>query len=169
MIGSRIDIPTALTAGETRLLQGMAAGRIVVEGGSLLGYSTVAMAQVARQVIAVDPHDGYPHFAPRPTLKAFTENIRRHQVAERVRPIVGIVAQAFPKLTADACFLDLTAAFGVTFEAIEHAFQVAPIVAVHDYGRGGCAGATDAVDYFVRTRGLVVHRRDTLVILERRP
>jgi len=167
LMPSTIEIPTALTVGETKLLQSIAAGKSVIEAGSLLGYSTVAMARRARQVHAIDPHDGYPAFAPRPTLDVFLRNIRRHGVTERVVPVVGSVLDVLPGLSADVCFLDLTGARELTQAALELALDACPVVAVHDYARGGCDGCTRVVDFEVRARGLRVTRVDTLVVVER--
>lgn len=161
----KIDIPTALTARESAALSRMAQGLNVVEAGSLLGYSTVVMAQRARHVVAIDPHDGYPFSAPRPTLPAFLHNLKRHGVRSRVTPIVSAADRVLRRLAADAVFLDLTGAYDVTHRLTRDALRIAPVVAVHDYARGGCHGATEAVDYLVRRHRLTVERVDTLVIL----
>jgi predicted O-methyltransferase YrrM len=159
-----IRIPTALTPRETAALQHLAAGKRVVEAGSLLGYSTVAMGQVARQVVAIDPHDGYPIWQPRPTLEVFERNIREHGVGERVTAIVGFGEDHLPLYAADVAFLDLTGHYDVTLRCIEGAR--APIICCHDYMRGGCHGATEAVDYFARRGGHTVRTVDTLAVIE---
>jgi hypothetical protein len=159
-----IDIPTAVTARETAALQSLAAGRRVVEAGSLLGYSTVALAQVADQVVSIDPHDGYPYWQPRPTFDVFNENIRRHGVSGRVAPIVGLGEQYLGSHPADVAFIDLTGFYGDTLRCLEAART--PIVCCHDYARGGCSGATEAVDFFARRGGYAVRTVDTLAVIE---
>ena len=162
------NIPTALTAAEARLLRRLARDRVVIEAGSLLGFSTITMARTARRVIAVDPHNGYPRHAPRPTLHAFRENVRRHGVDSRVHVVVDRFERAFPRYSADLAFLDLTGQRQLTEDGLRHALAIAPLVAVHDYERGGCHGCTEAVDYLVRSGGVrVVARADTLVVLAR--
>ena len=166
MPGTDIQIPTALTSRETSTLQHLAAGKRCVEAGSLLGYSTVAMGQVARQVVAIDPHDGYPYWQPRPTFEVFLRNIRRHQVAERVVPVVGNGEDHLILHPADVAFLDLTGHYDITLRCLEAARS--PIICCHDYMRGGCHGATEAVDFFARRGGYTVRTVDTLAVIEAR-
>jgi protein-L-isoaspartate O-methyltransferase len=63
-----LNIPTAVTPREAAVMVTHASGRLVLEVGALLGYSTVTLATTALHVVSVDPHDGYPAHDPRPTL-----------------------------------------------------------------------------------------------------
>ena len=146
------------------MLRGLARDRVVAEAGCLLGYSTIVMAQVARHVTAIDPHDGYPVYAPRPTLQLFCENVRRAGVEDRITEVVGFGQDHIP--AAEVVFLDLTGERHVTEACMRRAqLAGAGAIAVHDYARGGCEGATEAVDSFVRQNGWDVTRTDTLVVL----
>lgn len=163
-----IDIPTALTPSETRLLQILARGVVVAEAGALLGYSTVALAHVAQQVVSIDPHNGYPHHAPRPTYEPFLNNLRRHGVLDRVRAVRGDARRELPRLEAAGVFLDLTGEAELTRACITAAEKTgARWIAVHDYARGGCAGATKVIDHLIRSGRWHASRVDTLVVLAR--
>lgn len=164
-----IDIPTALTPRETDLLRQVARGKIVAEAGSLLGYSTVALAQVAHRVISIDPHNGYPTEAPRPTFAPFLHNLTRHGVRPRVDVVCGDARIELPKLCPDGVFLDLTGERSLTEECLAAARATgARWIGVHDYQRNGCHGATEAVDYLIRSGRYSVSRADTLVVLHAR-
>ena len=72
------DIPTALTYREDNLLRSICVGHVCYEAGALLGHSTVVIAQAAKALVSVDPHDGYPTWQPRPTWQPFLRNLRQH-------------------------------------------------------------------------------------------
>src|SRR6266550_1289917 len=158
-------IPTALTHDELYALWRLAEGRLVYEAGSLLGASTIALAQTARLVVAVDPHDGYPRKDPSPTWELFDRNLRTYGVRGKVQPIRATLADAPPKAAYDLAFADLTGEHDVTMDFLMAARYV-KMVAVHDYGRAGCEGATRAVDQWLKTFKRRVTRVDTLIILE---
>lgn len=160
-----IRVPTALTPSELALLGRVAADRIVYEAGSLLGASTIALAQSARLVVAVDPHDGYPRRDPSPTWAQFDHNLRTHGVRGRVQPVRATLADAPPKAAYGLAFADLTGEYDVTMDFLMLSRHIKH-VAVHDYGRAGCEGASRAVDQFLKTFKRRVWRVDTLILLE---
>lgn len=147
-----IDIPTAITAAERGRLQDLAADNYVLEIGSLLGHSTVAMAQVASHVVSVDPHMGYPVDNPRPTLVPFLENLERYGVRDKVTVTVGTHRDVLPWLRSkrfDLIFIDCTGEYDLTHDAITSTFPCLAadgVVCVHDCGHPDWPGALAAVE-----------------------
>lgn len=96
---------------EGRTLALFALGRDVLEIGSYCGKSTICMAQVAKSVVAVDPHNGDQTPDPRDTLAKFRANLKRYDVAMNVFYCHGTVEQAGPVIesegrTFDMAFID---------------------------------------------------------------
>lgn len=164
-VDSIIGIPTSMTAKETEALQTLCAGRKVLEIGSLLGYSTIAIAQVAREVWAIDPHDGYPLSDPKPTLAGFIDNIERHGVKDKIITIVANAQLVLPTLKGhfDVIFIDITRhAKELIFKAN---YMEPQYIAVHDYGHPVWTGATEAIQAFNELSRCPMTVTDTLAIL----
>lgn len=68
-----------LTSIEGVGLARLADGKRVLEIGSYRGRSTICMAQTAKEVVAVDPHDGRATDQPGPTLQPMLSNLGRYQ------------------------------------------------------------------------------------------
>lgn len=66
----------------------------MLEIGSWLGRSTIAMARAAQSVVSVDTHVGPPVRSEGPTLNDLVTNLHRFGVAERVVVIAADFAQA---------------------------------------------------------------------------
>jgi predicted O-methyltransferase YrrM len=168
LTGIAIDIPTALTPAESAAIESLARGKRVYECGSLLGYSTVLMARVARSVLSIDPHAGYGE----DTWKPFLANLDSYGVRHKVVAVRARAEELLPLLTgADLAFLDLTGEGPLMEQCLRLAWRLCPKVAVHDYGRGSCGGGTLAIDEFIERLGLSglhVIRVDTLIVLRRR-
>ena len=154
-------IPTAVTEAERRELRFLAENANVLEVGSLLGYSTIAMAQVARHVVSVDPHEGYPSDRPRPTLRPFLANLVEYGVRDRVTVCVGTHADVLPWLARRAfhlAFIDCTGERELTLDAMR---AVVPLLrhsaalCVHDCGHPDWPGALEAVQEFGRPYDLI--------------
>ncbi len=161
---SELGIKTSVTRREGDELAKLAAGRLVVEVGSLLGYSTIKMAQVAQRVVAIDPHIDYPRYRPAATLREFMSNIYRHSVYSRVTPMLSVAQIVLPMLgRADISFIDATGEYDLTKYCLENVKS--PIITCHDYGRRSCAGATRAIDEFVRTYNKRCRVIDTLAVI----
>ncbi len=162
------DIPTALTRAEAKALYGFAVDKNVLELGSLLGYSTIIMAQSAKKVYAVDPHEGYPVDDPRPTLDAFLDNLARRGVRDRVVPILckgQEIASMFAPGHFGLIFIDITRSAA---ELIYMAHDLDPeVIAIHDYGIPVWEGATIAVRNYAKRTGRDFRLVDTLAIFER--
>lgn len=157
-----LGIKTAVSPREVEVLRAVAANRRVIEVGSLLGFSTVHLAKVARSVESIDPHSGYPYFNPVPTLPVWRYNIFRHGVADRVCAHVGTAQEFLPGMNGELTFIDCTGFYDDTKFCLEHA---PGIIACHDFGRRGCAGVERAVLEFVRKTGRELHVTDTLVLI----
>jgi predicted O-methyltransferase YrrM len=162
-VTTAIDIPTALTPAETEKLQSLARDKYVLEVGALLGYSTVALAQVARRVVSIDPHEGYPEDNPRPTFSTYWENLVRHGVKDKVQPYKAtwqeVVAHegGFPA-PYDMVFMDLTGRYEDTMELLmylhgEWGWRLKTI-AVHDCGHPDWPGVDRAVEEFRKFIGM---------------
>lgn len=158
----RVLIPTALTDAETDKLKRLAEGKNVLEIGSLLGYSTVILAQVAKHVISIDPHEGYPETAPKSTLTRYIENINEYGVAHRVTSVVSTwqdaLAPGHNLYPYELVFIDVTGKYRDTYECLRH---FAPewgwslkTIAVHDCGHPSWPGVDRAVKDFQNDLGI---------------
>lgn len=168
-----IDIPTALTKKESEALTRISEGKLVLELGALLGYSTITLANSAKRVFSVDPHEGYPVDNPRSTLLPFFNNLERYGVIDKVVPIISkyeLIVDSLPEV--DVAFIDLMGYYNQTLDAL----MAAPVkmggwYAVHDYQRKhpfDCSGATQAVNDFVRMWEYNTEQVDTLLLIERK-
>lgn len=167
-----IDIPTALTDAETAELQRLAAGKNVLEVGSLLGYSTVCLARVAAHVHSVDPHVGYPAENPRPTLGPFMANLERYEVREKVTVHVGADTDVLPYLRErqfGLAFLDMTGLYADTLRGIRLTVPLLchwAVLCVHDCGHPEWPGALQAVEDYAAEIGTTFRLIDQLGIFE---
>ena len=150
------DVPNALSKREVFALQTYASGKLVLELGSLLGASTIALAQTAALVTAVDKHTGYGT----PTLHRFMSNMDRAGVSAKVQPVLLDVKDLVLSIMPDFVFIDLDGSEELTTIALDKVREV-PIVAIHDVDRSRC-GVTQAV---VKSRRQQLGQVDTLVLL----
>lgn len=128
-------IRTSLSGAEADVLRTHATGQDVLEIGAAYGFSTVAMALVARSVTSVDPHDTLD------SLGEFTANLAAYGVADLVTVVEGF--------SDDFCPLAPPGSFGFvfidgahTYEATLHDLDCATAllahggwVALHDWAR----------------------------------
>ena len=82
---------------EARVLADLARDRLILEVGSWLGRSTVALARAARKVVAVDHHHGPPYDGEGSTLIRFLRNLELHEL-RNVVPILASSDDALPLL-----------------------------------------------------------------------
>lgn len=163
-----LDIPTALTETEAFRLQELAKGKVCLEIGALLGYSTITLADVAKVVYSIDPHCGYPKTDPRPTLVPFLANLIRYGVFHKVKPLVGTAQEILPilfdiewvmPLGIEFAFIDVTGEYEDTWYCLNNVNKLLSEngwMAVHDMGRVegyDCSGATEAAQDFLKMRG----------------
>ncbi len=101
-----VTLPRPLmTAREETQLTYLAAGRRVIEVGSAIGGSTIAMALVAAHVVSIDHHRGDPWTGPLPTLAPFLEAIEAAGLQRKVtillddwRTTLTLIDPAWPHL-----------------------------------------------------------------------
>jgi SAM-dependent methyltransferase len=137
------DLPEGwLTEAEAAILQELAAGKVVLEIGSWLGRSTVALARVAEHVVAVDHHRGSPEHGPNvDTLPGFLANLDRHGVRAKVSVCVmnSTSLALFKSSSFDLIFVDGAHDFGSVMRdgkaAVRLRKEGASIV-FHDYAPG---------------------------------
>jgi len=147
---------------------------VIVEIGSLLGKSAIAMASVThRKIICVDPHEGYWETAYLKyrnvrgvedgdinrrdlvgnTLEQFTENVGHYGYADQIEPWVMMSDQAAKQWDGrEICLLFIDGSH--EYEDVRHDFQawrpyLSPqaVVMFHDYDKT-FTGVTTAVDEF---------------------
>ena len=141
---------------ETAALTEAAAGRVVLEIGSLFGWSTVNMATTARHVLAVDPHIVNQGLWVN-TLQQMRANVDACGVADRVSIVWARSQDILPAL------IGAGARFGLVFVDGDHENAVGEdidnslrllgldgILAVHDYNNGPFPRVKEAVDSEVR-------------------
>lgn len=172
------EILSAVTEAECHELARRAVGRRVLELGSYLGRSTIALAANAEVVHSVDPHNGGPP-GEENTLSGFLENIGRYGVRDRVIVHVGTsteVVPAFREGLFDLAFIDAVHQRPhVDVDAAMCARCLAPggALAFHDYNTDGAwadgkwhpFGVRDAVDELVELSGADVHVVDSLAVV----
>lgn len=128
-----------LLESEAKLLAELACEKRVLEIGSFCGRSTISMAQVAQEVVAVDHHKGDADVGQTDTLKEFTENLTAYGVASKVKVHVkkfADVCRDLPEKYFDLAFVDgahdAESAAHDTREA-RRLVRNGGIVAVHDW------------------------------------
>ena len=133
-----LTIVSAVSPGECAALARLATGKTVLEIGSYLGRSTIAMATTARQVMAVDWHRGDAHNGYGDSACEFLSNLGRHGVRDRVVPVIGrsqdVGALLMPVF--DFSFVDGFHGYDETLEYIDLCCRlVRPggLIAFHDY------------------------------------
>jgi predicted O-methyltransferase YrrM len=160
------DIPTSISPAEAARLIELARDARVLEIGSWWGFSTVAMAQVARHVVAVDHHRGDDHAGHDESLRPLVANLERFDVRDSVTVMIGRSASVLPRLERSQYDLAFIDAYHTTEAVLEDARLVMPLVrkggkiAFHDYGRFGVKEAVD--DLFDR-----IELTETLAVVTR--
>ena len=159
-----ISIPTSMSAAEVARLAELATGRRVLEVGSWLGHSTVAMARTAAVVHAVDWHRGDPQAGWDETLHGFYDNLTLHDVRDSVVLHVGRAETVLPLFRTRSfsfAFHDAyheTEAVAADLHEIGRLVERGGLIAVHDYG---LFGVREAVDAF----GPLVELTETLAVV----
>ena len=170
------DVESGVSEEECRALAELAAERRVLEVGSWLGRSTIAMASRASIVHAVDWHRGDPHSSYCATLTTFRENLVRYDVLDRVVIHVGLnqdVLPAFAPGLFDLIFLDSfheRSAVERDISLLRPLLRKGGTIAFHDYGRtlsyaGIPFGVTEAVDAFLAKEDLTFRVMESLAIV----
>lgn len=136
-------ILTSVTTAETDRLRDLAKDGEVLEVGAAYGYSTVALAQVARRVTSVDPHNDHQSYG------ALMSNLGMYGLAGKVEVIRQYSLIALVELIAagrrfDLVFIDGDhSANGVENDLTCALKLVRPggYIALHDVGETCCCPA----------------------------
>ncbi len=162
----RDGLPTGwLSAREQHELERLAAGRRVLEIGVWKARSTVALARVARQVVAIDHFRGDAFAGHQDTLREAVDNVRWYGVADRVAIVVADFRDAFPAVVGDdfdLIFYDGCHSYELTRAALERMRGTRADLACHDYA-GNYPGVIRAWDELIGPTARVF---DTLVVRE---
>lgn len=165
------DVDGWLSEPEGRCLAMYALGLDVLEIGSYCGRSTICLAQTAKSVVAVDPHDGRGTPKPRDTFAEFINNLHSYGVRGKVLPRVGTAADVNDEHAGHVQQVLRAGGFGLIFidgahdypsvrSDIEYALRLlAPggLLAFHDYRwgtpeQGFDPGVEQAVNELLATR-----------------
>lgn len=139
-------ISTSLTLAETDELRRLGKDADVLEIGSAFGYSAVAIGQVARSVVAVDPHEWLR------SLDVMRHNLAVYGVADRVEIRASTFQQVVPLLGRrgfDLVWIDgdhEAAAVAHDVKEARKLLRPTGTLAVHDYGEDTCPGVREALD-----------------------
>ena len=162
-------VGTSLTVAEAQTLRGLAEARWCLEVGAAYGFSAITMAQVARHVISVDPHENE---VPE-SLDGMRANVAAYGLQNKISIVIGRSQSVLPALW------NLGATFQLIFidgdhhmEAVEHDITWArklladgdSVLACHDYDEFTCPGVRQAIDHHFTEPYLV----DTLWIRYKR-
>lgn len=147
-LGEGPFINTSLTERETAELQRLAKDGDVLEVGTAYGYSTVALALVAKRVIAVDPHLTHG------SLGDVHANLKAYGVSDRVAIIQSYSQHALPALHSEGRKFDLVWIDGDhTAPVVENdvtwaikMLKPGGVIACHDYDEVTCPGVRVALD-----------------------
>jgi predicted O-methyltransferase YrrM len=169
---------SAVTRDECARLAELAAGGRVLEFGSYLGRSTIALASTATTVHSIDPHnDGPP--GETDTLQRFLDNLRRYGMRDRVIVHIGVSTQIAPLFQPvfDFAFIDAAHQRPYVDEDLLLAvgcLRPGGAVALHDYGASGAYGRSgnwepfgvkDAADEFADRAGVELTVTDTTAVV----
>lgn len=133
------DVSSGVTYSECAKLWELARGKRVLEVGSWLGRSTIALASTAEHVTAVDWHHGDFWQGEEDTLERFERNLARYNI-RNVEIVVAKIEEVYKKLPGPYDLIFIDAAHDLasvrTHQRIARRL-VAPggVVAFHDYGR----------------------------------
>jgi len=171
-----------MTPREVRRLAGLGRGKDVLEIGSQYGRSTIALASVARSLVAVDPHDLGPPGAE-DTLGPLRANLDRYGLLDRVEIVQGYAHEILPTMgerSFDLVFLDADhrrEQVARDLDALLPFARPSAVLAFHDYGKPGIMfrgkwdewGVTEVVDEFAALHGLRVETVDALAVVQLEP
>lgn len=138
-----MDVSSAMTAEEGEKLADLARGKVVLELGAWMGFSTICMAQTAKEVHSVDWHGGDDHAGRTDTLVPYLQNLQRYGMLRSERVVIHIgrfdqVCDAFRDGRFDGVFVDGAHDYQSVIEDGKMAWRLArEWVAFHDYGVAG--------------------------------
>jgi hypothetical protein len=161
------DIEGWLHPDEGKALAALAAGKRVLEIGSYCGLSTVCMARTAEHVTAVDYFDGRDTPVPGDTLPAFTANLSRYGVADKVTACHP--GDTLPRDSYDLVFIDGAHDAESVAADVDRALSVLAdggLIAFHDYKHPSHPGVGQAVDVLLAQGGAIISVHETLAVVK---
>lgn len=159
-----IRIPSSMSAVEVARLVELAEGRTVLEVGTYLGHSAVAMASGATIVHTVDWHRGDAHAGDEETVHQYLGNLATWDVRDRVVAHIGRIEDVLPVLRPGSFDFAFHDAYHATDAVLRDIGLIWPLmapgslVAFHDYGLFGVREAVDTV-------GPLVELTETLAVV----
>jgi SAM-dependent methyltransferase len=161
---------------EGEALSELSRGKRVLEIGSYVGKSTICIAQTAREVVAVDPHDGRGTFRPRETRQEMLKNLRDFGLVDKVTILHPDNFDPVERDEAfDVVFLDGAHDYGSVqqdIDKVRHCLAPDGLIAFHDYRiKPGDVdsrwdpGVTQSVDELIADGGELIATHGTLAIV----
>ena len=144
-------VSSSVTYAECEKLAELAAGAKVLEIGSWMGRSTIALASTAKSVVTVDWHEGDFYAGHEDTLPVLRENLRKYGCSN-VQIVVGRIEDVATKLDTDFDFVFVDADHSEE-SAMRHytiaLFHIRDggVICFHDYGRFGVTPVVDSLPY----------------------
>lgn len=136
----------------------------IVEVGSWLGRSTIAMADMLREceingkVYAIDPHNGYRGLSePKgpPTFSVFWRNVKLYELENYIRPIIAETRNVTWDKPVNMLFIDGLHDYDnvkLDFDTFDSNIIKGGFVCFHDYGRSALPDVKRFVDAEVLPR-----------------
>lgn len=153
-----------LTEKEGEFLRDLATDQEVLEIGTYCGRSTICMAQTAKSLLSIDPHDGRGTPKPRETLKECKANLKRYGVFDKVTLLTDRPESIDP---IDFVFIDGAHDRDNVEADLLYAkahLRKDGLIACHDYGTE--PGVTLAVDAYLKNGGKTVSSYGTIAVLK---
>lgn len=163
------DVDGWLLEAEGLALHEWAAGKRILEIGSYCGRSTICLAQSAREVVSIDPHDGRS-VGGKKTLPEFLRNLDAWSIRDVVQVMIGTTDEVVPRGTFDGVFIDgchLEDAVWFDIEFSERLLTQGGQLAFHDYWRGD-PGVVRAVDRYIGVGGKLLRTVERVAFVEPR-
>lgn len=153
------DVDGWLSEAEGRALYELARGKYVLEVGSYCGRSTICLAQSARSVTSVDPHDGRGTPNPRDTWEVFNLNLAvwdPGRVVVACRETLQEYCRKECHISYDLAFIDGAHDYDSVLDDARRCkglLKPGGLLVFHDYRRPRDPGVTAAVDHILRSGG----------------
>lgn len=158
------DVDGWLTKREGQKLAEVSKDKRVFEIGSFEGRSTICIAQTAKSVVSIDPHDGRGTGCQRNTFPTFKANLARYGI-KNVRSSDGtdVADEKF-----DVVFIDGSHAYEDVDNDIIRCMELITddgLFCFHDYRSNCDPDVTQRVDEFISAGAELISLTDTLAVV----